>query len=115
MHPQRQPGLFDDAPEQGLVPQPPSARLLGLLREHRRLLTDVARKRRELTRLEEDIRQVQTRVAPGLATIVDAMKRLDHEIHLLFGKLLAPRRLPRPQRAQLQMFYEELQRTQILS
>jgi hypothetical protein len=115
MEAQRQRGLFEEAPGQSLVAQPPSARLLGLLREHRRLLRDVAGKRRDLTRLEEDIRQVQTRVAPGLAAIVEGMKRLDGEIHVLFEKLLVPRRLPRPQRAQLQLFYEELQRTQILS
>src|SRR5438552_8368200 len=93
----------------------PPERLLGLLRQHERLLADVTRKRKALDRAREEIAQVAAEVARRLEPIIEESRRIDAELHGLFAELLARSKLSKRARHSVRKVYEELQEEGVLS
>lgn len=93
----------------------PPERLLGLLRQHERLLTDVTRKRKDLDRAREEVARLAAEVARRLEPIIEESRRIDAELHGLFADLLARSKLSKRARHSVRKVYEELQDEGVLS
>src|SRR5438552_11653214 len=87
----------------------PPERLLGLLRQHERLLADVTRKRKALDRAREEIAQVAAEVARRLEPIIEESRRIDAELHGLFAELLARSKLSTRARHAVRRVHGDLQ------
>lgn len=93
----------------------PPERLLGLLRQHDRLLADVTRKRKALERAKEDVARVADEVARRLEPIIEESRRIDAEVHAFFAELLTRPRLSKRARRAIRRVYDELQDEGVLS
>ena len=62
-------------------------RLCMVVEEHDKLLTLVARRRKELERVEQEIRAAVTRVAAHMAPLAEEAQRLDEAIHRMLQSL----------------------------
>jgi hypothetical protein len=93
----------------------PPERLLGLLRQHDRLLADVTRKRKTLERAREEIGRVAAEVAQRLEPIIEESRQIDAELHGLFGELLERSKLSKRARRAIRRVYEDLQDEGVLS
>ena len=93
----------------------PPERLLGLLRQHERLLGDVRRKRKVYQRAQEEVERVGGEVSRRLQPIFEQSRRIDAELHALFGELLRGTRLAKRARRAVAQFYAELRRRGVLS
>src|SRR4051794_40358511 len=93
----------------------PSERLLGLLRQHDRLLADVTRKRKDLERAREEVARVAAEVARRLEPIIEESRRIDAELHGLFAELLGRSKLSKRAKRAVRRVYDELQDEGILS
>jgi len=96
------------------VSRPPE-RLLGLLRQHERLLGDVRRKRNAFQRAQEEVERVAAEVNRRLDPVFEESRRIDAELHALFGELLQGGRLAKRARRAVARFYAELRRRGVLS
>ncbi len=92
----------------------PSLRLRAAMDEHDKLLAKVARRRRDLDRLETGIRSAMTVVASRMAPLAEEGQRLDQEVHAMFEALLSAKR-PQRARKEIRRVYLELQETGALS
>ena len=99
----------------GLAVRAPSQRLAALIAENRRLLREVMIRRKQLARLQAEIRERGGQAAARLEPLSDRLRALDAEIHALFADLLTSRRLTRVARRLVQGFYERLQAQEVLS
>ena len=99
----------------GLAVRAPSQRLAALIAENRRLLREVMLRRKQLARLQADIRERGGQAAARLEPLSDRLRALDAEIHALFADVLTSRRLTRAARRLVQGFYERLQAQEVLS
>jgi hypothetical protein len=93
----------------------PPERLLGLLRQHDRLLADVTRKRKALERASEEVARVAAEVARRLEPIIEESRRIDAELHGLFAELLERSKLSKRARHAVRRVYEDLQDEGIVS
>lgn len=93
----------------------PGTRLAALRALHAGLLKEVARKRRDLEKMEEEMQAASSGVGSRLEPIRAAFFRVDGEIHALFSELLAPGRLSKRARGELRQAYRQLQERGILS
>ncbi|HEY8926637.1 MAG TPA: J domain-containing protein [Polyangia bacterium] len=93
----------------------PPERLLGLLRQHERLLADVRRKRKVFERAQEEVERVAAEVRRRLEPFIEESRRIDAELHALFGEVLRGGRLAKRARRAVARFYAELQRRGVLS
>jgi len=89
------------------VSRPPE-RVLGLMRQHERLLGDVGRKRKALQRVQEEVDRVAAEVNRRLRTVFEESGRIDAELHALFKELLHGSRLAKRARRAVARFYAEL-------
>jgi hypothetical protein len=94
-----------ERPTQALGHAKPSARLKRLAAEHERLRKQVQRRRRELERLEADIRESGTEMATRAVPFIEETLRLDAAIHTAFADILARKRLSRDAREQIRGIY----------
>ena len=86
-----------------------SGRLAAVLRQHAKLAGKVEKKRRELERLRNEVREVRGQLAGQVGPLLDEQQRLDDEIHALFETLLAGGRLSRRAKRDVRRVYRELQ------
>src|SRR4051812_40189461 len=93
----------------------PPERLLGLLRQHDRLLADVTRKRKTLERAREEIARVAAEVARRLEPIIEESRQIDAEVHGLFAELLDRPKLSKRARRAIRRVYDDLQDEGVLS
>ncbi|HEY4185903.1 MAG TPA: hypothetical protein VGP07_12595 [Polyangia bacterium] len=93
----------------------PSERLLGLRRQHDRLLSDVARKRKALERAEVELERISAEVARRLTPVIEESSRIDAELHRLFDELFAKPKLSKRARRAIREVYEQLQDEGVLS
>jgi hypothetical protein len=83
--------------------------LRGVVEEHDKLLTVVTHKRKELERVELEIRAAVTRVMGHVEPLQEEAKRLDQAIHQMLEALSASKQRPRPERTQIRRFYRDVQ------
>jgi hypothetical protein len=84
-------------------------RLRAVVEEHDKLLTIAARKRKELERVELDVRAAVMRVMSHVEPLQEEGKRLDEAIHRMLEALSSAKERPRPERTQIRRFHRELQ------
>lgn len=103
-----------DAPAGLRVPEA-FERLAALEAERARLLTKVGKVKAAIESLVASVRDTATVVGASLAPLAHEIRRLEDELHALFGELLAKGRLrPRPHR-EVKSLYEMLQENGFLS
>lgn len=90
-------------------------RLAALEREHQQILAKIRQKKGEQRRLAARIRDALTLLESELRPAMDALARLDREIHGLFAALLARRSQPRSVVSGIRRVYLLLQRSGALS
>lgn len=93
----------------------PSERLRAAAKEHDQLLTRIARRRKALEQLEQEIRVAMTQVASQMGPLVEEARRLDEEIHAMMERLTGDGSRPRRERAEIERLYRELQEGGIVS
>jgi hypothetical protein len=95
-----------------------SSRLVALLRERQKLLTNVTRKKSKLEQLSAKIDDQQVQMAQLLGKVQPLLvqgQAIDREIHELFASLLSKTSLKRKNRRLIQELYEMLQEGGTLS
>ena len=93
----------------------PSERLRAAAKEHEQLLTRIARRRKVLELLEQEIRAAATQVVSQMAPLVEEARKLDEEIHAMMERLASEESRPRRERAEIERLYRELQDGGIIS
>jgi len=92
-----------------------TVRARGVVEEHDKLLTLVARRRKELERVEQEIRAAVTRVASHMAPLAEEAERLDEAIHTMLEALAAASKRPRRERNQIRRVHGDLQKMGVIS
>jgi hypothetical protein len=90
-------------------------RLRMAVAEHEKLLTLVARRRKELERVEQEIRAAVTRVAGHMAPLAEEAERLDEAIHRMLETLASAKQRRRRERDQLRGVHRDLQKMGVIS
>ncbi|MCP4447164.1 MAG: hypothetical protein GY811_17720 [Myxococcales bacterium] len=90
-------------------------RLLVLLAHHEKLLKQLGRKRRELTRFNDETESARSELARFVAPIGELGYKLDDEIHRLFESILKKYKRSKPIQREIEEFYIELQCFELIS
>ena len=93
----------------------PAERLRWALAEHDKLLERVGKKRKELERVEQEVRAAVSRVAGHMAPLAEEASRLDEAIHARLDALAADKRRSRRERDQIRRVHRDLQKMGALS
>lgn len=93
----------------------PAERLRWALAEHDKLLERVGKKRKELERVEHEVRAAVSRVAGHMAPLAEEASRLDEAIHTRLEALAADKKRPRRERDQIRRVHRDLQKMGALS
>lgn len=93
----------------------PAERLRWALEEHDKLLARVGKRRKELERVECEVRAAVARVAGHMAPLAEEADRLDEAIHARLEVLAADKRRSRRERNQIRGVHRDLQRMAILT
>lgn len=104
-----------ERPTQALGHAQPSARLERLAAEHERLRKQVLRRRRELERLEADIREIGSEMGARAVPFIEETLRLDAAIHTAFADILARKKLSRSAREHIRTIYTILMQNGTIS
>jgi hypothetical protein len=106
------------APTRQLELRETSSRLVALLRERQRLLTNVARKKSKLEKVLASLDAQHAQMAHLSSTVeplLEQARQLDREVHALFATILARPTLKRKDRRLIQELYEILELEGILT
>lgn len=98
-------------PTQTLSTPSPSERLKFLQQKHKKILTQVKRKRTELANFTRQMREVGMEMIQKSTPFYERMQRANEEIHQLFQEILAQRRLGKSARKDIEAVYRMLQTT----
>lgn len=88
-----------------------SARFEFLQKQHKKLLTQIKRRRTELTNLTGQVREIATEMMAKSSSLYEQVLKLDEEIHNLFHEILTKRRFGKHSKKQVEEVYKTLQLT----
>ena len=88
-----------------------SGRLDFLQKQHKKLLTQIKRRRTELANLTGQVREIATEMMAKSSSLYEQVLKLDEEIHNLFHEILTKRRFGKHSKKQVEEVYKTLQIT----
>jgi len=89
----------------------PSERIKFLGKKHKKVLTQVKRKRTELENFTTQMRDVASEMFQKGTPLYDQARKMDQEIHELFEEILTKRRLGKSSKQEIEEVYQMLQLT----
>ncbi|MGC1246176.1 MAG: hypothetical protein WA865_08205 [Spirulinaceae cyanobacterium] len=88
-----------------------SGRLEFLQQQHKKLLTQIKRRRTELSNLTGQVREVAMEMVAKSSSLYEQLLKIDQEIHNLFDEILTKRRFGKQSKKQIEEVYKTLQLT----
>ncbi len=88
-----------------------SGRLEFLQQQHKKLLTQVKRRRTELANLTGQVREVAMEMVSKSSSLYEQIFKLDEEIHNLFDEIITKRSFGKRSKKQIEEVYKTLQLT----
>lgn len=98
-----------------LAPSTVHIRVEGLETQHKRLLTQINKKRTELNNFVEQIRSIATQLYQRTTSNFQKIKAFDEEIHTLFNEILTKKKLAKQTKRKIAQIYYNLQVAGIIS
>ena len=98
-----------------LATRHPSDHLRALIAEHEKLLTRVAKRRKDLERVADEIRTAVMRVDSHIAPLAQEARKIDTAIHAMLGALETDKKRPKRERNQIRRLHRDLEKMGVLS